>query len=222
MSSDTLPIFAKASTSASLTFGQLSTAAATMPVRIADQDRAHLARALRWRTSSFRARSCWPGAAETSAAFSSSVAFEAEAALVGVDQRLFGVRRRRRRRLDAALEEEFAQLGRRVGPRDEVGDRLRPAAAAASLPRSRGLRSRCRVVSTIRMPSCSRGRGAIAPCAASMRTSRATSPRRKKSSIGVLRPAAISIEPGNPGSRRGRCGPTGRRPARRAGARPGR
>src|SRR4030095_11348091 len=43
------------------------------------------------------------------------------------------------------------------------------------------------------MPSCSRGRGASEPCAASMRTSRATSPRRKKSSIGVLRPAAMSV-----------------------------
>src|SRR5436190_5409126 len=48
-------------------------------------------------------------------------------------------------------------------------------------------------VRTIRMPSCSSGRGAIAPCAARRRMSRATSPRRKKSSIGVLWPAAMSV-----------------------------
>ncbi len=68
-------------------------------------------------------------------------------------------------------------------------------------------------------PSCSSGRGAMAPCAASSLTSRATSPRRKKSSSGVLSPAsAINSEPGNPGSRRGRCGPRVRRqgsPSRR-------
>ena len=181
-SSDTFAIRAKLSISGSLTFGLLSTDGADHLVRIANQDRALLARALHRRLQPLRevhrrellrARDARPRPRPR------------PDASISVD--------RAARRPRSAGSRPGRCRGRR---RTRAGRPARPTARETSRSASTGIRfSVSSAVSRIsrsgssssstRIASCSCARGASVPCAASRRTSRSTSPRLKKSRSGV-------------------------------------